>query len=348
MKLTVAPEGVLERVAMALGAAPVPLMDTHVSFIRARAIMVATRLGLFDALMTGPLSAADLADRCGADRTATEKLLNALVGCQYLRRDNARYQLSPRARKWMVRDSRTSLRDKILFEFIEWGFVERLEHYIRTGEPLELHRAISEQDWGFYQRAMRALAALGAPEVVRRTPVPHGATALLDIGGSHGFLSVSMCRRHPRLKATVLDLPEAVKESAPILAVEGMDDRVTHWAADALVADLGTDAWDIVLTSQLLHHLSADANQTLAARVARALRAGGVFAVLEITRPSSPEQAGQVGLLLDLYFALTSRSGTWSIEQITEWLRGAGLVPERPLRLRTVPGAVEVVARKPL
>ena len=44
---------------------------------------------------------------------------------------------------------------------------------------------------------MRSVASSWAAEVGRRTPVPKGAKDLLDIGGSHGLLSVELCRRHP-------------------------------------------------------------------------------------------------------------------------------------------------------
>ena len=33
---------------------------------------------------------------------------------------------------------------------------------------------------------------------------------MLDIGGSHGFLSATLCRRHAGLRSVVLDLPEAI------------------------------------------------------------------------------------------------------------------------------------------
>ena len=46
MKLSVSGETAAERLAIALGLAPVPLVDTHMSFLRARAIVVATKLGM--------------------------------------------------------------------------------------------------------------------------------------------------------------------------------------------------------------------------------------------------------------------------------------------------------------
>ncbi|HMF95790.1 MAG TPA: class I SAM-dependent methyltransferase [Vicinamibacterales bacterium] len=346
MKLTVAAENPLERVALALGIPPVALMDTHLSFLRARAIMVATRLGVFDALVSGASTADAVAARCETAPPATEKLLNALVGCGYLRFAAGRYRLAPQARKWLTSDSPHSIRDKVLFEFIEWALVERIEDYVRDGRPLDIHGWDSDDHWAHYQRAMRALAALAADEVVRRTPMPRGATRLLDVGGAHGYLSVAMCRRYPDLNAVVFDLPAAVKQAAPILAREGMGARVVHRAGDARSDDFGSGAWDVVLVSLLLHHFDAATNRDVLQRAARALRPGGACVVLEIVRPRSPNEAGQVGALLDLYYALTSESGTWSIDEMTRWQRDAGLTPQRLIRLRTAPGACEVIARK--
>lgn len=347
MKLTVAAENPLERAALALGIAPVPLMDTHLSFLRARAIMVATRLGVFDALASAPAAAAVVAAHCHTAPPATTKLLNALVGCGYLRFDRGRYRLAPVARKWLTSDSPHSIRDKVLFEFIEWTIVERMEDYLRDGRPIEIHAAESDDQWALYQPAMRAISALAADEVVRRTPVPRGAARMLDIGGSHGYLSVAMCRRYAGLTAVVFDLPAAVKHAAPILAREGIGSRVVHRAGDALRDDLGSAQWDIVFVSLLVHHFDEASNRGLLQRIARALRPDGVCVILELIRPASPNEAGQVGALLDLYYALTSASGTWSVDEMTRWQAEAGLTPRRPIHLRTTPGAAEIIARKP-
>jgi hypothetical protein len=80
-------------------------------------------------------------------------------------------------------------------------------------------------------------------------------------------------------------------------------------------------------------------NRDLATRVARALRPGGVYAVLDVFRSRTAKNAGQSGALLEFYFALTSQSGTWAVEEIAEWQRQAGLEPRRAARFRTAPGA---------
>jgi len=341
-------ENPIERVIDRLNLAPRPLIETQMAYTLARLIMVGTKLGVFDAVGDGVATPSEVAERCGTSQVGTEKLLFALAGAGYLKAEEGGYALTPVSRKWLLRDSPNSIADKMLFQFLEWDFMERAEDYVRTGEPLELHSSdLGPEDWDLYQRGMRAMANAFAGEAVRRMPVPKGARAMLDIGGSHGYYSVALCRRHDGLRSEVLDLPEAVEQAAPLLAAEGMGDRVVHRAGDALTTDLGSEAYDLVLIGQLVHHFSEAQNRELAAKVAAALRPGGVLAVLDEFRPHSAKEAGQLGALLEFYFALTSQSGTWAVEEIADWQRQAGLEPRSPIRFRTVPGVGIQAATKP-
>ncbi len=339
MRLGVIPESAFERLALALGLVPTPLMDTLIAMLLARTVMVATKVGVFEAMAAAPLSSSEIAARCRTDPAATETLLDALVGADYLRRfDKNRYSLAPAARKWLLKDSAVSLHDNMLFRFLEWEIAGTYEEFIRTGVPLDIHRNItSGRNWGIYQRGLRSLSAITGAEVARRTPVPSAARDLLDIGGSHGYNSVVLCRRHPRLRAVVLDLPDAIAQAAPILAAERMGDRIVHRAGNALTDDLGTEAWDVVFIAQLVHHFDDAQNRELARRVARALRPGGVFVIQDVIRTASTRTL-QTGGLLHLFFAVTSQANTWSYEQMADWQRQAGLQPAKPIRFRTLPG----------
>src|SRR5579884_3220089 len=239
MKQGAIPENPLEAVALAAGLVPTPLLDTIISLLLARTVLVANRLGVFAALADGPQTAAEVAERCGAHPHATEKLLNALCGAKYLRHRAGRYALARTARAWLLPGSPRSLHDALLYQLVDERYIARMQDYVRTGEPVRFHETMTPEEWELYQRGMRSGANLAASEVARRIPVPRGARDLLDIGGSHGHYSVALCRRHPGLRAVVLDLPEAVAAAAPLLAREGMGDRVMHRAGDARTADLG-------------------------------------------------------------------------------------------------------------
>jgi len=346
MKIGMRSESLVEYLVSAVGAFPTPLFDTFQAMVRARVIMIGTRLGVFEALKDKPAAAREVAEQIGTEPRATEKLLNGLVGAGYLHFDGQRYQLTRVVRKWLLRDSPQSLHDNMIHRFLEWDVLASFEDFVRTGKPLNVHEGMLPEQWDVYQRGMRSLASLSAKEVARRAPVPAAARRMLDIGGSHGYYSVALCRRHPELHSTILDLPDAVRFAQPILARENMGDRVVYRADNALSADLGENCWDFVFTSQLLHHFDEETNQHLVRRIARALAPGGVFAVLEVLRPSSPNAAGQLGALLDLFFAVTSTSGSWSAKELADWQSLAGLTPKKPIRLLTMPGAAIQAAVK--
>jgi predicted O-methyltransferase YrrM len=309
-----------------------------VAYTLARVVMAGTRLGIFEALSDAPQSAAQVAAACGTDPLATDKLLFALAASGYARQRGGGYVLTPRSRRWLRRDSARSVADMVDLQYDGWEMLGGAEEYVRTGTPAELHETLSPERWGVYQRGMRAMASALGPELARRLPVPKGARQMLDIGGSHGHYSVVVCRRHPGLRSTVLDLPQAVEHAAPLLAGAGMRDRVVHRAGDTLVDDLGSDSYDLVLIAQLVHHFTAEQNRDLTSRVATALRPGGVVAIVEEFRQTNAKRARQIGGLLEFYFALTSRSGTWTVDEIAGWQRAAGLTPRRPIRFFTAPG----------
>jgi SAM-dependent methyltransferase len=335
MRVGLMAENPVERAVLATGLVPVAMLEAY-GPAYARAITAATRLGIFEALSGGPRSAKTVAETCHTDPRATEKLLNLLVTMKYLRYGGGAYTLARNTRRWLLRDAPASIRDFILMKDLEWSWIDRLESFVQDGQPLDVHATMSTDDWGAYQRGMRAQANLLGSLLARRVPVPDGATEMLDIGGSHGYFSVVLCRRHPGLRATVLDLTPAVEQAAPILEREGMGDRVVHRAGNALSDDLGEGTFDLILVVSLVHHFDDATNRLLARRAARALRPGGYFVIGDALRPRSPGKGGQQGAFFDLYFALTSESGLWTFDEMRSWQVEAGLVPRKSISL--VPG----------
>jgi SAM-dependent methyltransferase len=170
---------------------------------------------------------------------------------------------------------------------------------------------------------------------------------MLDIGGSHGYFSVAICRRHPQLRSTILELPEAIKHAAPLLAKEGMGDRVAHRAGNALTEDLGNGAYDLVFMAALVHHFDDGTNRQLMQRIGRALRPGGIVAIWESVRQDAAGKIQQIGGLLDLFFGFFSEAGTWSAAEIAAWFHEAGLKATSPRSPWMMSGLALHVGRKP-
>ena len=348
MRLGARPDTPAEWLALKLNLAPTPLADTQLAFQFARIIMAATKAGLFEALRDGGRTADEVAGFCRTDPRATAKVLEALLAHGYLGFRSGRYELNSLSRKWLLADSPNTLVHKLAFQEVEWRWTEGFDNWLQDGTARDMHRSMSPDEWRRYQWAMRDVATVPAKELAWRARLAKDATALLDIGGSHGLYSVELCRRYPALRATILDLPEAIPTAAEILAREGMGERVHHTPGDALDYDLGESVYDAVLIALLVHHFTDEQNRELTARVSRALKPGGVFMIMDAIRVESPDEARQpsrrAGAVLDVYFALTSNSGTWSVSEVQDWQRAAGLRTRRPMWLRTLPGAAVLAA----
>ena len=172
---------------------------------------------------------------------------------------------------------------------------------------------------------MRSGIEMNAHWVARHLPLPRLARQMLDIGGSHGYFSEAICRRYAQLRATILELPAAIKHAASLLAKEGMGERVAHRAGNALTEDLGTEAYDLVFMAAVVHHFDEVTNQQLMRRIAGALRPGGIVAIWEPVRQDPTGRIRQIGGLLDLFFGIFSEAGTWSRAEVAGWFREGGL-----------------------
>jgi SAM-dependent methyltransferase len=347
MKLVAKPENIMERIALMANLAPRPFIDTQIAFVGARAIMAASEAGIFESLGKAKQSAETIAKECGTNARATKQLLDCLVGLGYAHWRDGKYGLPATMRKWLLRSSPSSIVDKLAFQSIEWDVVTKTGEFLRTGmSVVGSHDGLNEQQWAIYQDAMRDIAANPAVELARRMPVPPGATRLLDIGGSHGLFSAELCKRRPALNATILELPGAVNRASEIARREGLGERVSFRVGDALTDELGEATFDLVMANNIVHHFSQEQNSELAKRVARALSPGGVYAIGDFLRPSHPGAGGGVSATMDLYFALTSASGTWALHEIVSWQRDAGLEPMKPIKFPSLPGWASIPAAK--
>ena len=343
MRLGPSASNIPEWIALRLDLAPIPIVDTQIAMTAARAIMAGSSLGLFDAIAGGAHTVEAIAAACHTNPRATRALVDALVGIEYLEKSgDTTYVNSRRVERWIVSSSPRCLKDKLAFQEVEWRLLGGLEAFVRTGAAIDMHATLDAASYARYQRGMRALAAGMAPVVARHIPVPRGARRLLDIGGSHGLYSVALCRRHRELRAEVLELAAALPVSAELLDLEKMGRRVIHRSGDALTDDLGEATYDVVLVVNLVHHFDAAQNIALARRVARALAPRGMYVIVDLERAAGAALGG----MLDLYFALTSTSGTWTAPEMQQWQRDAGLRVRAPVRPRLLPGYVIQSARK--
>lgn len=348
MRYGIEPQGPVEQLALWLGLAPLPVLDVLLPLLQVRCLMAAVKHGVFEELRATPRTSAALAERLKLAPESVEALLRVLASSRYLKRRGSHYCLTRVARATLLRGAPKELRSYVALNYAQWRWIEGLEEMLQTGTGIKLHdhlRADAET-WGTYQQAMLELARPDAELVARRIPVRAGATQLLDFGGGHGLFGAAICRAHPPLKSTVLELEAALPEARRLAAAAGICDVVTHRAADVTAAELGDDV-DVALLCNLLHHLEREARSSLLRRIYSALAAGGTIAIWEPEAPSAgapPELAGDA---VALYFRITSSAPPLAAAELEAEVVRAGFAKlelQRPLRAR---GRLLLHARKP-
>lgn len=337
MRIVAKPDGLTERVGLLANLLPVPLGESMFGMPLSRSLQVAQRTGIFAALADRPHSAEELAQQLELSPVATKLLLDVIVTSGHLRLGSGgRYEMTSRAQRWLDPSSDRYVGDFLADNFHYWEWWERLEDLVRDGESVEMHdRPDDDPYWRSYIRGQHQLARLSSAEVAKAVKLRDGARSLLDVAGGHGEFSMALCRRHPDLEATIVDLPGSARIGREILAEAGMAERVRHVEGDMFDADLG-GPHDGALCFNIVHHLTAEQARRLFGRVRAALRPGAPICVLELYARPDGEQPDS-SAMLGLFFHLTSGAATYSVPEVSGWLRDSGFAEPSRSTFRTLP-----------
>jgi len=259
-------------------------------------------------------------------------------------RADGRYEMSERARRWLDPGSDHYLGDFLADTAEYWQWWQGLEDLVRDGRHVELHdRDPADPYWRSYIQGQYQIARLSSAEVAKAVPLQRNAHSLLDVAGAHGEFSMAVCRRHPGMKATVVDLPGSARIGREIVSGAGMDDHVHHVEGDMFEADFG-GPHDGAFCFNIVHHLTPERARELFARIRSALRPGAPLCVLELyDRPEG--QQPDSGSILGLFFHLTSGADTYTVEQVSRWLEETGFAHPQKDTFRTLPSLAMVSAK---
>jgi len=118
------------------------------------------------------------------------------------------------------------------------------------------------------------------------------AFRVLDLGAGTGLFSAMILERFPKAEIHLIDASAGMLDQARE-RFRG-NPSVTHGMADMAGADLG-GPWDLIVSALAIHHLEDRAKQDLFARIAAALRPGGLFVNAEqVLGPTAAAEARYV------------------------------------------------------
>lgn len=304
-------------------------------------------LGVFDALAEGPAATDELAERLGLDPLGTETLLTTLQTLGYLQaEDDGRLRNSAVSERLLVSSSPESIATFVGAQGdLHWQVLDLLPEAVRDGRAYSMHEERHGEDerWDAY---IRGLFEISRPEhEANAALVPvEDPRRLVDVAGGHGAFAMAMCRRHLKLRATVLDLPPSVAVGRRIVEEEGYADRVGFEEGDVFQLGLGEDL-DVVSAFNLIHHLPEQRNGELCRMARAALRPGGCLVIGDSARPEPGEGVSEHGAVSSLLFYAWSHSRNFKPSEIRAWMDQAGFGSVDVHRNERSPWRVVVVGR---
>jgi len=312
------------------------------------AVLLASRLGIFAALKTGPKSASSIAGEIKTDERGTKALLELLVSLRYLGVRRGQYSTTPVSRSFAPESSFNWADTFELYEGLHRFILENGEDVMREGRPRVTAFEWFGQHppmWKLFHSFEMSIARQVQKDIVSGVKIPPTATKLLDVGGGHGLYSIMLCRKHARLHGVVFDSPAAIKEAKEIVESEGMTKRVETREGDFFVDEMG-DGYDVALLFNIIHLFTPEQNSRLLRRVADALSPAGAVIIFD------QFLGGEFGSILktahafyNFLFLVTTGGQLYTLEETSEMLSKSGFGAIATKSIRSA-GSTLVLSRR--
>ena len=304
------------------------LMDGYLS---TQLLYLAARLGIADALASGPLASEELARRVGAGPGALHRVLRGLVIDGVLREHaDGRFDLTPAGDLLRV-DAPGSVRGAVIARGdIYYGAAAGLLPALRHGGSAFEHvhgmglfdyLARHPDKGAEFQSSMVTRSRQEAAAVT--VAYDFGAfRRLVDVGGGYGILLSAILAATPALRGVLFDRPEVVERARERLAAEAVLARCDVVAADFFTSvPAGGDAY---VLSRVIHDWDDAAAIQILTRCREAMPDGATLLLVEAVLPRrAREQPGAVHMDLHMLTLLHGRERT--VREFQAVLAAAGL-----------------------
>lgn len=250
-------------------------------FMASKALFAALNLDLFSRLAGKQSDLEDLSAETGVAANRLESLLTACVSLGLLSKFGGLYANSSAAERYLVRGVPAYFGDYYRFQIDRqvYPYLERLDAAL-GGEEV---KGLYNEEFRDSQAAEAFIVgqhsgSLGPASMLARSVDLVGRTSLLDVGGGSGAFAIAFCRQNPELRAAVLDFPNVIELARRFTSEEGLAERISFIAGNALEA-----AWpegqDVVLMSYLLSAVREGDIGKLIEKSWHALEPGGLLIV---------------------------------------------------------------------
>lgn len=278
------------------------------------AIYVAAKLKIADELANGPLDCMTLADRLGVQPERLYRLMRALAGeGVFYEREDRFFSLEPLGKTLCIGPG--SMRDLILMcgSPWHWQLWGGLSYTIQTGEPyfedhfgehfftyIKKHEDIRKE----FNAAMTSLSCI-SNRIISENVNFTEAKIVVDVGGGHGGLLLSIMQNNVHLHGILFDLPDTIAEVNNELIPTQIKERLQLTGGD-FFKKVPRNA-DYYIVKHVFHGLDTDQCQSVLENIRKSGSEGFTLLIVELVIPDRNESS--YSKFNDLGMMLMSKTG---------------------------------------
>jgi O-methyltransferase domain/Dimerisation domain len=232
------------------------------SYQKSRILLSGFELDIFTNIEEQGTTNKQVAQMLKLDENACERLMNALAGLGFLKKQNILFFNTAESFAFLSKKSPDYLGGLMHSNHL-WKTWSNLTQVVKTGvsaHPAEINER--GEDWLTpFITAMHDRAKKQAPQQLAGMDLSE-INSILDIGGGSGAYSMEFINRKHGIEATVFDLPNVVPITKVFLEKEGFSDKVRTYAGDYTTDEL-PGGFDLVFLSAVIHSNSLKINSDL-------------------------------------------------------------------------------------
>ena len=316
------------------------LFDLCAGFVYSQVLLACVRLGVFEALRTGPRSLDELGTLLSLPAEASSRLLDAAAALHLLaRRSGGRYGLGALGAALIGNP----------------GAMAMIEHhgllYADLSDPVGLLRGertdtalahlwpyagdakaadLEAENVAAYSTLMAASQPLVGADVLDAYRLDRHR-CMLDLGGGDGTFLIQAAAAAPNVKLMLFDLPAVAERARASFAAAGLQDRAHAFGGDFRTDSLPLGA-DIISLVRVIHDHDDEAALTILSAAWQALPPGGTLLLAEPM--AGTPRAGGVAAYFAFYLLAMGSGRPRNPEELTALLHTAGFIRVRAPRTR--------------
>ncbi len=307
---------------------PNRILDMGWDFARSRTLATGIELNIFTHIANGKRTVKNIAYAAESDQRGIERLLNALVGLELLKKDKKGcYHLMPDSKEFLVSERPAYLGSMCMHTTYLDKAWSHLTESVRTGKPyMSLDEKSSAED--FFPELIKALFNLNyqAARYAALYLKKKGKKIfnILDVAAGSCVWGIGFAQEFQEAKLTAIDFPSVCDVTRKYVKNFGMDGRFECIEGDLRTIDFGKDRYDLIILGHICHSEGRVNTEKLLKKSHIALKAGGSILIAEFL-PNNEKTAPAIPLLFGLNMLVNTNEGdVFTIRQFQKWFIAYG------------------------